>query len=135
MATFYTYFYRALHICSDPSSLSNELNYLKSLAVSRGYNPSVIDKALNKFKKFKRPVYHSDSSLNPIVLHFILPSIPKSLKFFHDLSSKPSLKLLTKSSSKFNCSTFLLFLVRTTVPSILFLVLLTFVMLAKQEDG
>ena len=35
MAAFYTYVYRALHICSDPSNLSNELNYLKSLALSR----------------------------------------------------------------------------------------------------
>ena len=48
IAFFYTYVYRALHICSDPSNLSNEINYLKSLALSRGYNPSVIDKALNK---------------------------------------------------------------------------------------
>ena len=32
MAAFYTYVYRALHTCSDPSNLSNELNYLKSLS-------------------------------------------------------------------------------------------------------
>ena len=48
------YFYRVLQICSDTFNLPNEFNILKSLAVSRGYNPSVIDKALNKFKKPKR---------------------------------------------------------------------------------
>ena len=42
------YVYRALPFCSDPSNLSNEINYLKPLALSRGYNPSVVDKALNK---------------------------------------------------------------------------------------
>ena len=58
MAAFYTYVYHALHICPDPSNLSNELNYLKFLALSRVYNLSVIDKALNKFKKPKHSVCH-----------------------------------------------------------------------------
>ena len=53
MAAFYTYVYRAVHICSDPSVLSNELNYLNSFALSQDYNPTVIDKALNKLKKPK----------------------------------------------------------------------------------
>ena len=31
IAAFYTYVYRALHICSDPSNFSNELDYLNFL--------------------------------------------------------------------------------------------------------
>ena len=54
------------------SNLSNELNFLKSLALCWDYNPSVIDKALDKFKKPKHSVCHSDLSLNPVVLLFIL---------------------------------------------------------------
>ena len=63
MAAFYTYVYRSLHICSDPSP-SNELNFLKSLVLSRGCNPSAIDKAFDKVKKLKSSVCHSDSYLN-----------------------------------------------------------------------
>ena len=51
------------------SSLSNELNYLKSPALSQGSNPSVT-KALNKFKKLKHSVCHSAPCLNPVVLPF-----------------------------------------------------------------
>ena len=51
MATFYTYDCRALHICSHPSNYYSDLNYLISLALSRGYNPFVTKKALNKFRK------------------------------------------------------------------------------------
>ena len=69
-AAFYTYIYRTFMICSGPSNHSNELNGLKSLVPSRGYNPSAIDKALNKFKKSKRSVCHSDPCLNPMVLPF-----------------------------------------------------------------
>ena len=46
----HTYVYHALKICSDPY-LFNEFNYLKCLAPSTEYNPSVIGKALDKFKK------------------------------------------------------------------------------------
>ena len=68
-ASFYIYVQRALHISSDPSNLLNELNYLKSLALSRGYNPPVIGKTLNKFKKpEKKYFYNSDPCLNPIIL-------------------------------------------------------------------
>ena len=70
MPAFYIYLYHALHICSDPFNLFNELNCLKSLALSRGYNPSIIDKTLNKLKKPKHSVCHSDPCLNPVVLPF-----------------------------------------------------------------
>ena len=53
-----------------PSNLSNELNYLKSLVLSRGYNPFDIDKALNKFQKSKHSVHHPDPCLNLVILPF-----------------------------------------------------------------
>ena len=37
MAALYIYLYRALHMCSDSSNLSNELNYLKYFVLSRGW--------------------------------------------------------------------------------------------------
>ena len=70
MVDFYTYIYRALHICSDPPNHSNELNYLKSLVLSQGFNTSVIGEALNKLKKPKYSVCHSNSWINPVVLSF-----------------------------------------------------------------
>ena len=70
MAAFCFYVYPALHICSDLSDLSNELNYLKFLDLSRGSTHSVIYEALNKFKKPKHSVCHSDLCLNPAVLSF-----------------------------------------------------------------
>ena len=70
MAAFYTYVYQALHICSDPSNLSKKLHYFKSLALSQSYNPSIIQKALNKFKKPKHSVCHPDPCLNPVLLPF-----------------------------------------------------------------
>ena len=36
MSGFYCYAFRALHICSNLPDLSNELNHLKSVGVSRG---------------------------------------------------------------------------------------------------
>ena len=75
IAAFYTYVYRALKICSDDSILSKELNYLKSLALSRGYNPSVIDKALNKFNKPQCSVSHSSNSQTISVVLPFYPSI------------------------------------------------------------
>ena len=129
MAAFYTYVYRAIHICSDPSNLSNELNDLKSLAVSQGYNPFVIDKALNKFKKIKQSVCYSDLCLNPVVLPFY-----SSFSFkisFHLFVSKSSLNLLTKLKSHFPK---ILFLLRTWVACILVPVLFeTSIILSKQK--
>ena len=36
MAAFYTYVYRALHICSDLSNLSNEINYERDIVYENG---------------------------------------------------------------------------------------------------
>ena len=96
LESFYFYFYLALHICSDPSNHSNELNYLKSLALFRRYNPSIIRKALNKFKKSKRS--RNFVSILSLCL-FILSSLSKSLKSFNKQASKSPFGLLTKFSS------------------------------------
>ena len=95
-AAFYTYVYRALTICSDPLNLSNEFNYLKSLAMSKGYNPSVTDKALNKLKMFKRCVYHSDPCLNPVILPFYSSISLKISKILSRFDFKNSSKPVTK---------------------------------------
>lgn len=45
MASFYTYVYCMLLICSDMDPLSIELNYLKLVAINRSFDPSIIDKS------------------------------------------------------------------------------------------
>lgn len=42
MAEFHIYAYRAINICSDIDSLSNEIIYLKSILKSKCFNPSII---------------------------------------------------------------------------------------------
>ena len=59
MAAIYIQVYRAINIVSDHSNLSNELNYIQSLPFFRGYNTSIIDKALNKCSK---PVHQYQST-------------------------------------------------------------------------
>ena len=133
MAAFYTYVYHALHICSDPFNLPNELKFLKSLGLSRDYSRSVIDKALSKFKKSKHSFCHSDPCLNPVILSFY-PSLSfKSSKIFSRFGYKVSFRPVNKI--KFSLLK-ILFLLRTGVAFILFHVLLVIlVILDKQEDG
>ena len=90
MAVFYIFIYCASQIYSDPSDFFNELNYLKSLTLSRVYNISVIDKVLDKFKNPKCSVCQTDSCLNIV---YILPSLSKFLKSFHNLTSTSRLNL------------------------------------------
>ena len=70
MAVFSTYVYHAILTFSDPSNLSIELNYLKPVVFFRGYNRSVINKALGKFKKNKRSACHSDSCPDSVASDF-----------------------------------------------------------------
>ena len=51
MAIFYTFVNSALNICSDPISFNSENQYLKAIALDRGCNSSIIDKALSKLQK------------------------------------------------------------------------------------
>ena len=114
MAAFYTYIYSALRIFSDPSILSNELNCLKSLALSRGKNPSSIDTALNEFKK---PVTLTPC-LNPVVFPFY-PLISLEIsKLFSRFDFKTSFMPITKLNYTLQKITFLL--VRIWIVSILF---------------
>ena len=39
MAAFHTYVNIALKICSDPISINSEIQYLRAIALDRGYNP------------------------------------------------------------------------------------------------
>ena len=95
MAAFCTGLWCFTDICSDVSNFSNELNYLKSLSLSQGYNPSIIDKAL---KKPKCSVYYFDPFLYPIILPSISFKIFKILSHFcFKVSFKPVNK--TKFSS------------------------------------
>ena len=70
MSVFCIYIYHNLHICFDLSNLSNNLNYLKPLALSLGSNPSIIDKACYKFKKPKFSFSHFYPYLNSVILNF-----------------------------------------------------------------
>ena len=88
MAVFYTYVYHALHICSDSSNLSNELYYLKSFAISRKYNLSIIEKALNKFKNPKRSVCPSNPSRNRVILPFYSSIFFKTYEILSHFSFK-----------------------------------------------
>ena len=53
MSGFYFFVFRALHLCSNLSDLSCELNYFKFVAVSQGCNPSIIVKVSNNLKNNK----------------------------------------------------------------------------------
>ena len=79
MAAFYAY--RALHIYAYSSNLFNGLNYMKPLPFSQRYNPSIIDKALNKLKS-KHSIPHSDPPLNFVVLPFHSLICLKNFKIF-----------------------------------------------------
>ena len=60
------------------------------------WSTTVTDNIMNKFKKPKCSVYHSGACLNFVALPLILPSLSKSLKFFHDFASKCPLNVLTE---------------------------------------
>ena len=71
MAVFYTFVNRALNTCSDPISFNNEIQYLKAIALDRGYNPSTVDKALFKLQNpyTSHPSY-SNPNINITLLFF-----------------------------------------------------------------
>ena len=92
-SAFYTCVYSVLHICSVLSNHSNELNYLKSLGLSREFNPSNIDKTLNKFKKPEYSICYSEVCLCYVVLPFQSSIISKIFltlsRFCYNVSFKP----------------------------------------------
>ena len=49
-STFYTVVNRSFNICSGPISFNTEIQYVKAIALDRGYNLSTADKAIFKFQ-------------------------------------------------------------------------------------
>ena len=96
MAAFYTYVYYALQICPHPSNLFIELNYVKSFALARSYNPSNINKTINKFKKSKRSACHYNSSLKSACLPFYSSIAFKTSKILSQFGCKVSFKFINK---------------------------------------
>ena len=65
MAVFYTFVNSALNICPDPISFNSEIQYLKAIALDRGYNPSIVDKALFKLQNPRTSLSsHSNPNIN-----------------------------------------------------------------------
>lgn len=94
MSSFYTLIYRALHICSNETYLNSELDFLKLVALDRGFNPNVVDKARQKFISSndvaKRTTLKAFDKNNPIVC----------LPFYPILSSK----IANNFKTTYNCN-------------------------------
>ena len=101
MAIFYICIYHDLHIWSGPSNFFNEFNYLKSLAFSQRYKPSITKKALNILEKPKHFVYHSNCCLNSVLLPFNYTICSKICKIFSQFGFKVSFKLVNKIKFSF----------------------------------
>ena len=71
MAGIFTFLNRALNLCLERILFISEIQYLKAIALDRGYNPSIVDKALFKLQNL-RLLYpsHSNSKINIIMPHF-----------------------------------------------------------------
>ena len=81
MAVFYTFVNRASNTGSDPTSFNSEIQYLKPIALDRGYDSSIVDKALFKLQN-PRIFYPSHSNFI-----MILPFFP-FLKFLNSMILK-----------------------------------------------
>ena len=71
MAAFFAYLNRVLNNCPDPISFNSEIQYLKAIALNRGCNPSIVDKALFKIQnpRTSHPS-HSNPNINIILPFF-----------------------------------------------------------------
>ncbi|KFM63777.1 hypothetical protein X975_23809, partial [Stegodyphus mimosarum] len=49
LASFYSYVFRVLQVCSSKLSLDEKLNYLKAIAIDRGFSPNIINQAVKNF--------------------------------------------------------------------------------------
>lgn len=75
MTAFYNLLNCVLNLCSDSHWLNSELQYLKAVAIDRGYDPSIVHSALFKLQHPPCSNSHkSPSSNNSIILLFF----PKS---------------------------------------------------------
>ena len=97
MSAFYFYVCRALRVCSDESSLNIELNFLKSVAINRGYCPSIIDKAKLKLMSHKhKPKEPSNSNI------CILPYFPKLTTSISNILNQHSIHVVFRPFNKLN---------------------------------
>ena len=86
IAAFNSFVFRALNICSNKILLEKEINYIKAIAIDRGYSTKVIDHIIRKFSKPRKAKKHTDSK-NTILLPFFpkishqIANILKKFKF------------------------------------------------------
>lgn len=71
MAAFYTFINRAIHICSDSHSFKFEIQYLKGIAINRGFNHSIIDNAFLKLQHPRSSSLLQSFSLSNISLYYL----------------------------------------------------------------
>ena len=96
-AAFHAYVFRHLHIFSDLSDPSNEVNYLKCQAISRRYNLSMTTKSLNKFKNLNCLVCHwKEICGNFVVLLFYSTISFKISKILSHFGFNVCFKLVSK---------------------------------------
>ena len=81
---FYFFVNRTLNICLDSISFNNEIQYLKAIALDRGYNLSIVDKALFKLQN-PRTSHSSPSNpnINVILPFFFQIRVSLLLKFLN----------------------------------------------------
>ena len=85
-AAFNTYVHRAIKICSNQDLLNAELNYLRAVAIDRGFSPKIVDRAVTKFStpRDRKPISDSVHNLAVIPYYPIVSSkIAKILKKFN----------------------------------------------------
>ena len=100
MAAFYTFVNLTLKICSDPISFNSEIQYLKTIALERDYNPSIINKDLFKLQNpcLSHP-FHSNSNIN-----IIIPFFPNSGFSIAKILKQHNFKVIFSAINKLSLS-------------------------------
>ena len=82
MAAFYAFINHILNISSDEMSFNTEIQYVNAIALDRGYNPSIVDKALFKLQNpcISHPS-HSNHNINIMLPFFPNPSFSIAKNF------------------------------------------------------
>ena len=70
IAAFNTFVFRAINICSRPDLLQSELDYLRAVAIDRGFSPTIIDRCVRKFSKLKNSSFKPELNKSLVVLPF-----------------------------------------------------------------
>ena len=83
-----TFIFRAINICSKPDLLQSELDYLRAVAIDRGFSPAIIDRCVRKFSKINNSSFKPELNKGLVVLPFYpkisykISSILKKFDFF-----------------------------------------------------